>query len=63
MTMKEKNEERTMPSGESPGKEPGFLGRLIRKLDEGMKQKAEQKHEEGGCCGGGGQGKGGGKCC
>ncbi len=46
---------------ESVKKEPGFFGRIVQKLDNSMKQKAEQKAEQGTCCGGN-DGKGG-KCC
>lgn len=42
----------------APKKKPGFLQRMIEKLDKAMKQKANEK--SGGCCGGGGKG---GKCC
>ena len=46
---------------QSEKKEPGFFGRIVQKLDDSMKQKAEQKAEQGTCCGGN-DGKGG-KCC
>jgi len=42
-------------------KEPGFLGRLFRKLDDSMKRKA--KAGKGSCCGGSSDGKGGKPCC
>ena len=52
-------EERREPA---PAKEPGFFGRIVRKLDNSLKQKAEEKSQQGSCCGGGGADKGG-KCC
>lgn len=46
---------------QSAKKEPGFFGRIVQKLDDSMKQKAEEKSGQGTCCGGN-DGKGG-KCC
>tara|TARA_R110002074_G_scaffold67374_1_gene158673 strand:- start:37 stop:210 length:174 start_codon:yes stop_codon:yes gene_type:complete len=45
----------------SKKKEPGFLGRIVQKLDDSMKKKAEEKTEQGTCCGG--SDDKGGKCC
>lgn len=41
-------------------KKPGLFKRFVQKLDDSMKQKAEEKAQQGSCCGGGGKG---GKCC
>lgn len=43
-------------------KKPGFFKRLVDKLDDSMKAKAEEKSSQSSCCGGSGSGKGG-KCC
>lgn len=40
----------TAPPSAVKGNKPGLLGRLIRKLDERMKAKAEQNAAKGGCC-------------
>lgn len=42
-------------------KKPGFFGRMMQKLDESLKQKAEEKAEEDSCCSG--KDSKGGKCC
>ena len=42
-------------------KKLGFFGRMVQKLDESMKQKAEQKSKQSSCCGG--SNSKGGKCC
>lgn len=39
---------------------PGWIARLVNKLDASMKAKADQKATPGCCCD---DGKGGGKCC
>ncbi|MEZ5276367.1 MAG: hypothetical protein R3F07_08315 [Opitutaceae bacterium] len=56
-----KNENTTTRS--APAEKPGFLKRLVDKLDSSLKQKAEEKSNQT-CCGGSGVSKGkGGKCC
>ncbi len=45
------------PSSE---KKPGVFGRIFQKLDDSMKQKADEKSQES-CCGG--KDDKGGKCC
>jgi len=41
--------------------QPGFFGRILQKLDNTLKQKAEEKSGEDSCCGG--SDNKGGKCC
>lgn len=45
----------------STEKPPGLFGRIFKKLDDSMKQKADEKSRQS-CCGGDDDGKGG-KCC
>lgn len=42
-------------------KSPGFFGRMFQKLDDAMKQKAEEKSKESRCCSE--EDSKGGKCC
>lgn len=55
-------ENKNTPDKSEPKKKPGLFGKMILKLDESMKQKAEEQSKQGGCCGGDDNGKGG-KCC
>lgn len=57
------NEAETEPAKpiQSEEKQPGLFGRIFKKLDDSMKQKADEKSQQS-CCGGDSDGKGG-KCC
>ena len=59
--MSETTKTQTQTQTSTAKKEPGFFGRMVQKMDDSMKQKAEEKAEQGTCCGGS-EGKGG-KCC
>ncbi|MGB0372773.1 MAG: hypothetical protein ACPGN3_15670 [Opitutales bacterium] len=59
-TAKEENNECCGAEAEEPKKE-GFFGRMLNKIDEKMKAKAEEQSENS-CCGSDSDGKGGG-CC
>ena len=59
--MSETTKTQTQTETSTAKKEPGFFGRMVQKLDDSMKQKAEEKAEQGSCCGNN-DGKGG-KCC
>lgn len=59
--MKESTTKPTDQPSSKTEKKPGFFGRMVQKLDDSMKQKAEEKAQPGSCCGGG-DGKGD-KCC
>ena len=52
-----------LPAVDTPKtpKKPGFMGRMIQKLDQAMKKKAEEKARGEGCCGD--DDNQGGKCC
>lgn len=43
-------------------KKSGFFGRIIQRMDDSMKQKADEQAKAGDCCGPDSKGKGG-KCC
>lgn len=58
--MSKTETEATKPS-QSEEKQPGLFGRIFKKLDDSMKQKADAKSQQS-CCGGDSNGKGG-KCC
>jgi hypothetical protein len=53
--------EQTVTPEPKTEKKPGFFGRIFQKLDNSMKQKAEEKSQQGSCCGG--SDSKGGKCC
>jgi hypothetical protein len=58
--MTETTSKQPAPADPKPEAKPGFFGRIFRKLDESMKQKADEKSQKSSCCGGDGKG---GKCC
>ncbi|MFP4352765.1 MAG: hypothetical protein ACLFRP_07455 [Puniceicoccaceae bacterium] len=47
--------------GNAAPRKPGFIKRLVNRLDASLKARSEEK-AEGGCCGKAAGGKGG-KCC
>jgi len=59
--MNESSVEKPDVNAPETAKKPGFLGRLFQKLDDSMKQKAEEKSQSGCCCGG--SDTEGEKCC
>lgn len=59
--MNENNQNNTDSKPQQSPQKRGFISRLIEKLDQSMKQQAEEKSKQGNsCCGGKGNG---GKCC
>jgi hypothetical protein len=46
----------------SDAPKPGFFKRILTKVDDAMKEKAEQQAKNSQCCSGDDNGKGG-KCC
>jgi hypothetical protein len=60
MIMSETKTEKT-ETNQTAEKQPGLFGRIFKKLDASMKQKADANSQQG-CCGGDDDGKGG-KCC
>ncbi|MCH6255075.1 hypothetical protein MLD52_00845 [Puniceicoccaceae bacterium K14] len=58
--MKEESVKKESPVVSKIEKKPGLFGRLFQKLDNSMKEKADEKAEQGSCCGDDGKG---GKCC
>ncbi|MFP4157980.1 MAG: hypothetical protein ACLFU4_10215 [Opitutales bacterium] len=58
--MTDKNTNSPQCESSDTAKTPGFFGRIFTKLDDSMKQKAEEKSPES-CCGG--KDDKGNKCC
>ena len=57
--MTEPNTDQAEKKEEIPAeKKAGFFGRMFQRLDDSMKQKADEKSAEADCCGGSD-----GKCC
>jgi len=59
--MKEEPVQKDPTSSAKPEKKPGFFGAIFQKLDDRMKQKAEEKVAAGSCCSG--KDSKGKKCC
>lgn len=59
--MNETNDTNATKAELEPKDERGFFSRMLGRIDESMKSKAEEKSKKGGSCGDGK--KGGGKCC
>jgi len=57
--MSETTTQKNDPAASETEKKPGFFSRMLQKLDNSMKQKAE-KSQQSSCCSGDDKG---GKCC
>lgn len=59
--MSQKTNQKNEINPSAGEKQTGFLGRVLEKLDDLLKQKAEKKSQQSSCCGG--SDDKGGKCC
>jgi len=51
------------PAPAGADKQPGFFSKMVQKLDNVLKQKADAKAQQGCCCSSGDDKGKGGKCC